>query len=141
MKNLLAIFLISALLATVNNFVSTALMSAGSPDADEPAQTAEAFPESPSTCVIPVSGTPDAYILHITDQDGLPVPGVRVKFCTDLTCMMEKSDKTGTVTFSGSPDVYHVELYRVPEGYSFDPDFELVTGKTYGEWVLRIRKD
>ena len=141
MKNLLAIFLISALLATVNNFVSTALMSAGSPDADEPAQTAEAFPESPSTCAIPVSGTQDAYILHVIDQDGAPVPDVRVKFCTDLTCMMQKSDETGTVTFAGAPDVYHVELYRVPEGYSFDPEFELVTETTYGEWNLRIRRD
>ena len=57
------------------------------------------------------------------------------------TCMMQKSNETGTVTFAGEPDAYHVELYRVPEGYSFDPDFELVTGKTYGEWVLRICKD
>ena len=84
---------------------------------------------------------PAAYILHVIDQDGTPVPDVRVKFCTDLTCMMQKSDESGTVTFAGEPDVYHVELYKVPEGYSFDPDFELVTGKTYSEWVLRIRKN
>ena len=141
MKNLLAIFLVSALLAAVNQFGSTALMSAASPGADETAQTAETLPEGSSTCVIPVSGTPEAYILHVTDQDGTPVPDVRVKFCTDLTCMMQKSDETGTVTFAGAPDVYHVEIYKVPEGYSFDPDFELVTESIYGEWILRIRRD
>ena len=141
MKNLLAVFLIFALLAAVSQFGSTVLVSAASPGADETVQTTETLPEGSSTCVIPVSGTPEAYILHVTDQDGSPVPGVRIKFCTDITCMMEKSDETGTVTFAGEPDAYHVEIYKVPEGYSFDPDFELVTESIYGEWILRIRRD
>ena len=141
MKNLLAIFLVSALLAAVNHFGNTTFVSPGSLDADGISHTAEVLPEGTFTCAIPVSGTQDAYILHVIDQDGTPVPNVCVKFCTDLTCMMQKSDESGTVTFAGEPDVYHVELYKVPEGYCFDPDFVLVTGKTYGEWVLRIRKD
>ena len=82
-----------------------------------------------------------AYILHIVDQYNEPVPGMKVNFCTDTTCMMLESDENGTISFSGAQDVYHVQLYRAPEGYSFDPGFELYTEPAYGEWVLSIRKD
>ena len=139
------------------NYVS--LMSAGSGDSDDGAEiylvsgdeflqefldemTSWGYTVSWEDAPVPAEpAEPEAYILHVIDQDGTPDPDVRVKFCTDLTCMMQKSDETGTVSFAGEPDAYHVELYRVPDGYSFDPDFELVTGKTYSEWVLRIRKD
>ena len=84
---------------------------------------------------------PKGYILHIVDQDGAPVPGVMINFCTDVTCTMAISDDNGTVSFGGAPDVYHVQLLRTPKGYSFDPDFEMYTDRAYGEWVLRIRKD
>jgi hypothetical protein len=30
---------------------------------------------------------------------------------------------------------------KVPEGYSYDPDFILQTGSAFGEWALIIRKD
>ena len=82
-----------------------------------------------------------AYLLHVVDQNGDPVPGVLVSFCTDTTCSMAQSDGNGTVSFDGAPDVYHIQLLKVPEGCSFDPGFELYTERTYGEWVIRIRKD
>ena len=84
---------------------------------------------------------PQAYTLHIIDQKGDPVPGVMVNFCTDTTCAMTQSDESGTITFEGAPDVYHVQLLKAPEGYSFDSDFDLYTDSVYGEWVLRIRED
>ena len=84
---------------------------------------------------------PQAYILHVVDQNGEPVPGVMVNFCTDTTCTMAKADDDGIITFDGEPDVYHVELLKLPEGYSSDPDFELYTPGSYGEWMLRISAD
>ncbi len=84
---------------------------------------------------------PNAYTLHFIDQNGSPVPGVFVNFCTDTACSMQISDETGTVSFGGTPDAYHVQLLQAPEGFSFDPDFEMYTDAVYGEWVLRIRKD
>ena len=54
---------------------------------------------------------------------------------------MRQSDERGTVTFDGIPDRYHVQILKVPDGYSFDQDFELYTDAVYGEWLLRIRKD
>ncbi len=84
---------------------------------------------------------PQAYILHVMDQHHEPVANMAVSFCTDATCTMARSDANGTITFDGPPAVYHVQLLRAPEGYSFDAGFELETGSTYGEWVLYIRKD
>ena len=84
---------------------------------------------------------PQAYIIHVVDQDNHPVEEVTVNFCTDFACVPKESDENGLITFEGAPDVYHVQLTDVPEGYSFDESFELYTDSAYGEWVLRVRKD
>ena len=84
---------------------------------------------------------PEAYILHAVDQDGSPVPGVYVNFCTDTACVLAEGDENGTITFTGNPDRYHVQILKVPEGYGFDADYELYTDSVYGEWMLRIRKE
>ena len=89
----------------------------------------------------PEQAAPQAYVLHIVDQYGQSVPGVAVIFCTDTVCAQLVSDETGTIRFTGEPDAYHVQLFRAPEGYSFDPSYELNTGRAYGEWLLRVRRD
>ncbi len=82
-----------------------------------------------------------AYILHVLDQDGSPVEGVIVNFCTDTACVPKESDEDGLITFTGAPDAYHVTIVDAPEGYSWDEDYEMYTAREYGEWVLRVRKD
>ena len=82
-----------------------------------------------------------AYVLHVEDQDGNPVPGVAVNFCTDAACTMQQSDENGLITFDGAQENYHVQILKAPEGYSFDKDYEMYTGNTYGEWVLHIGND
>lgn len=84
---------------------------------------------------------PTAYTLYLIDQDGEPVPGVIVSFCTDETCTLLESDAGGLVRFDGAPDEYHLQLLKAPEGYGFDAEFEMVTGRDYGEWAVRIRRD
>ncbi len=83
----------------------------------------------------------DAYIIHVLDQNGDPVPEVYVNFCTDTACVPCESDEDGTIVYTGKPDIYHVQVIDYPEGYSCDESFEMYTPKTYGEWVLRLRKD
>ena len=83
----------------------------------------------------------DAYIIHVLDQNGDPVPEVCVNFCTDVACVPCESDEDGTIVYTGKPDIYHVQIIDYPEGYSCDESFEMYTPKTYGEWVLRLRKD
>ena len=83
----------------------------------------------------------DAYIFHVLDQNGNPVPEVYVNFCTDEACVPCESDEDGTIAYTGKPDVYHIQIIDYPEGYSCDESFEMYTPKTYGEWVLRLHKD
>lgn len=82
-----------------------------------------------------------AYVLHVTDQDGNPVSGVYVNFCTDSACVMQKSDEKGMIIFDGEPGVYHLQLLKVPEGYYFDKDYEIYTEAVYSTAILHIRKD
>lgn len=84
---------------------------------------------------------PQAYVLHVADQYGSPVPGVYLNFCTDAACSLAVSGGDGTLVFSGMPCEYHVQLLMVPEGYSFDEGFEMNLGPAYGEWQLRVRRD
>ena len=83
----------------------------------------------------------DAYIIHVLDQNGDPVPEVVVNFCTDTACTPCEADESGTIVYNGKPDAYHVQIIDYPEGYSCDESFEMYTPETYGEWVLRLTKD
>ena len=89
----------------------------------------------------PEEAAPEAYVLHMEDQYGDPVPGAYALFCTDAACTTAVSGEDGAAVFSGAPDAYHVKLLTVPEGYSFDEGFEFEAGPAYGEWIVRIRKD
>ncbi|MCR5566323.1 MAG: TlpA family protein disulfide reductase [Clostridiales bacterium] len=85
--------------------------------------------------------TPEAYIMHVVDQDGSPVEGVAVNFCSDTACTLRESDEDGLITFNGAPDAYHVTIVDAPDGYGYDEDYEMYTARVYGEWVLRVRKE
>ena len=89
---------------------------------------------------LPGPSAPDAYSIRVVDQDGQSVPGVTVTFCTDSVCAMQTSDPDGNITFSGDPDIYHVQITKVPDGYAFDQDFELTTSAEYSQWLLRVRR-
>ena len=83
----------------------------------------------------------DAYIIHVLDQNGDPVPEVIVNFCTDTACVPCESDESGTIVYNGTPYAYHVQVIDYPEGYSCDESFEMYTTETYGEWDIRLTKD
>ncbi len=144
----------------VDRFGSAAFDHMGAfQSAEEVTRTLEAFlgdgytetavltdiPQDTSTRAFPLSlpegAALSAYVLYVVDQDDTVVPEVSVIFCTDTACVMRQSDENGMISFDGAPDVYHVEIVDVPEGYGWDEDFELYTEPVYSEWVLRIRKD
>ena len=82
-----------------------------------------------------------AYVIHVVDQDNNPVPEVAVYFCTDLACIPQETDENGTISFTGTPNQYHVQIIDVPDGYSYDEDFEMSTTPEYGEWTLHVQRD
>ena len=46
-----------------------------------------------------------------------PIPGVRVKFCSDSMCMMGKTDEKGCALFNQDPGEYTAHILKAPEGY------------------------
>ena len=83
---------------------------------------------------------PQAYIVHVVDQNTDPVPEVMVAFCTDTSCIPAEADETGTISFAGEPYEYHLQIVDVPDGYSYDENFEMYTTPEYSEWVLQVKK-
>ena len=74
-------------------------------------------------------GSAPGYRIAVTDQDGKGVAGVYLNFCSDAqgTCMMGQTDENGEVFYEVIEDIYHIQLLSVPEGYSFDREFEVYT--------------
>lgn len=62
----------------------------------------------------------DAYEIVVVDANGEPVEGVTIQFCSDVQCMMGKTDSNGVATFEEGPGHYTVHVLKVPEGYAKD---------------------
>lgn len=81
---------------------------------------AEEAPEAEETPEAEEAGIA-TYTVSVVDQNGDPVKGVAVSFCTGATCSFAKSDAEGMIHFEGEPYAYHVDIVKVPAGYSFSP--------------------
>ncbi len=80
------------------------------------------------------------YTVLFTDQNGDPVPGCIVNFCTDETCQPVTADEDGAAVFTGEPYPYHLQVIRVPEGYEFDLTQEFTADETGGVIELTVTK-
>ena len=85
--------------------------------------------------------TEATYTVYVVDQNGSPVPGAMINFCTDESCQFFQSDDSGVITFTGAPYAYHLQILKLPEGYSFDPDFEAYTEPHTSELTVTVKKD
>ncbi len=68
----------------------------------------------------PASSESSPYRIICVDEDGTPVPGATIQFCSDIQCMMGKTDADGVVEFDEAPGHYVVHLLKVPAGFAKD---------------------
>lgn len=87
------------------------------------------------------AGTLAAYEIRVVDQNGDPVSGAVVNFCTDDACTPAQSDGDGVITFEGAPQAYHLQILTLPEGYRFDAEDDLYTEPTYSAMTLEVTRD
>ena len=87
------------------------------------------------------AATPGSYRVIFTDQAGQPVPGCIVNFCTEEMCVPAVADENGVATFTGEPYAYHLQVIRVPEGYSFDTAQEFTADPNGGEVRFTVNKN
>ncbi len=80
-------------------------------------------------------------MVKFVDQDGEPVPGCVINFCTDETCVPTFADEEGIAVFEGMPYAYHLQVIKVPEGYSFDTAYEFyVDEEAGGTMTVTVQK-
>ena len=60
------------------------------------------------------------YRVIVVDEDGNPVSGVTVQFCSETACMMGETDETGTAVFKEPLGRYSVHILKAPEEYTVD---------------------
>lgn len=95
--------------------------------------------EQPCETVMTI--TRNAYLIRIVDQNEEAVPGAMVNLCTDTFCTSAQADENGQVLYEVEPEIYHLQIIRVPEGYSFERGREYYTDPRYVEIVLKVNKD
>ena len=87
------------------------------------------------------NGAEAAYTVHVVDQNGDPVPGVSVTFCTDDRCELAEGGDDGTITYAGEPFAYHIQVVDWPEGYDFDDSQEIYTEAATSELTLEFVRE
>ena len=61
------------------------------------------------------------YRIIVVDENGAPVEKATVQFCSDVQCMMGKTDAQGLASFEVPEGNYTVHILKVPEGYEKNP--------------------
>lgn len=80
------------------------------------------------------------YTLLFVDEDGNPVEGVIANVCDDTSCEPMTSDAEGRVEFIKTPFAYHIQVIKVPDGYTFDTSAEYYTEEAGGEMTFQLTK-
>ena len=80
----------------------------------------------------------DAYIVMVTDPEGTPVEGAFVQMCSDMQCMMQKTDATGCAVFKQDPGKYTVHILKAA-GYVV-PKEEFAVPEQYGVMNIILEK-
>ena len=80
-----------------------------------------------------------SYTLSCRGEDGSPVAGVMINFCTDTACSPVLSGEDGNAVFTGAPEEYHVQVVRVPEGWELLDEAEWTAGPESQSFTLSFR--
>lgn len=90
---------------------------------------------------IPQAEANDAgvYRVFTVNEDGDPVSGAMVQFCSDTLCMMGQTDENGMAVFEQEEGHYTAHLLAAPEGYAPD-ETEYTLLDTYSDLTIVLKK-
>ena len=98
--------------------------------------------EAPSFTPSPVNAAAEeknACRVIVTDEEGSPVAGAAVQFCSDTTCMMGKTNAQGTASFAAEEGPYTVHVMKAPEGYEMCTE-EFAVPQDLGDVTITLKK-
>lgn len=81
-----------------------------------------------------------AYRVTIKDQNGDPVPGAVVNFCSDESCQPTTTDENGVSLFVAEFAEYHVQVLSLPDGYNGEDLEKISIGPWSGNTTLTVTK-
>ena len=81
-----------------------------------------------------------SYTIACRGEDGTPVAGVMINFCTDTACSPVSSGEDGNAVFTGAPEEYHVQIVRVPAGWELLGEAEWTTKAESQSFTLTFRE-
>lgn len=81
-----------------------------------------------------------SYVITVVDQNGEPVPGAVINFCTEDSCVPVISDESGKALFNGEPYAYHIQVLSVPEGYDYTGSDDLFVKAGGDEMTVTLTK-
>ena len=81
----------------------------------------------------------DPFKVVVKDEEGNPVEGAMIQFCSERMCMLQPSGPDGTVTFDrDSLEDCKVHVLKQPEGFAADKEeYEAKGSETELEIVLK----
>ena len=100
----------------------------------------QAFTELFDTYLSGSSAGKSTYVVHMVDQNGNPVPGCVVNFCTDDSCVPVIADEAGKAVFSGEPFAYHLRVISLPDGYDYTGSDDHVVKAEGDELTIALTK-
>ena len=78
-------------------------------------------------CLWGCGGKESSYTVSCRVEDGTPVAGVMINFCTDTACSPVISGEDGNAVFTGAPEEYHVQIVKIPAGWELVGEAEWTT--------------
>ena len=80
------------------------------------------------------------YKVKVTDQDGKPVPGCVLNFCTEEACAAVICDDRGVAEYRAEPYAYRVQVLSLPEGYDYEGSDEMFVKAAGDEMTITVTR-
>ena len=113
------------------------LLSGNEPAAD--AESAEAEEAADAEPAGDDAAEDNGYVVLVQDEDGNPVDGAAVLFCSDVSCSVESTGEDGRAVFNVPAGVYTIHMAAVPDGFQKNTD-EYQTPEAPGTIVVTLEK-
>lgn len=83
-------------------------------------------------------GSKAVYTIHVVDESGAAVSGVRVQMCDDSSCMSSETDENGTAIYENDVPNLEVHILGAPEGYEYDSEAVYTMDKNNRELTITL---
>lgn len=86
-------------------------------------------------------GSKAAYTIHVVDESGAGISGVRVQMCDDSSCTNGTTDDSGVAVYENEVPSLEVHILGAPEGYAVDKEAVYTVDLQTKELTVTLSKE